>query len=262
MVKDIHSRTAWIAAALFTLFAAAVAIVALVFPGGRRYNVGHVRWWGRALLRLARVGIEGRDLEKIPAEGSCIYVSNHQSMLDIPAVLAVLPGRVRFMAKRSLFRIPIFGWCLSLEGFVPVDRADRNKARQSLNPARKALGTGTRLFVFPEGTRSRTGRVGTFKTGAFRLAIDTGVPIVPIAIVGAEKVLPPGRKRVRRGTITVIAGDPIDPTTYSANQRHKLKDRAREWIVKTKTEAENRTEESDRSQDRSESCETDGPDGS
>jgi 1-acyl-sn-glycerol-3-phosphate acyltransferase len=234
MLRELHSRTAWIAVAFFTVFASAIAIIALIFPGGRRYNIWHVRWWARALMRIARVRVDARGLENIPAEGACIYVANHQSLLDIPAVTSILPGRVRFMAKRSLFKIPIFGWCLSLEGFVPVDRADREKAGRSLEPAEKVLDTGTRLFVFPEGTRSRTGEMGTFKTGAFRLAIATGVPIVPVAIIGAEKALAPGRKLIRAGTVTVVAGEPIDPAGMNQNQRHQFRDQAREWIEETR----------------------------
>jgi 1-acyl-sn-glycerol-3-phosphate acyltransferase len=238
MFREIHSRTAWIVVALLTVVASAIAIIALIFPGGRRYNIWHVRGWARVLMKVAGVKVAVRNFDLIPEEGSCIFVANHQSLLDIPAVVSVLPGRVRFMAKRSLFKIPIFGWCLSLEGFVPVDRADREKARRSLEPAEKVLGTGTRLFIFPEGTRSRTGETGSFKTGAFRLAIATDVPIVPLAIVGAEKVLPAGRKRIRHGTITVVAGDPIDPDGLEISQRHELMAQVREWIVATKKDYE------------------------
>lgn len=231
--RDIlHSLWVWGAAVPFTLASSFVLLLLTPLPGQRTRGERVVRWWARRVLDIAgiRAGIEGID--KIAEGETCIFVANHQSMMDIPVCMAVLPGHIRLMAKRSLFHIPIFGWLLYLEGFVPVDRYDPKRARESLGPAERRLRKGQRLFVFPEGTRSRTGVPGTFKSGAFRLALTTGIPVVPLTIVGAERVMAPRSKMVRPGPITVIVGDPIQPE--EAKDRNDLRTRARTWIVETK----------------------------
>lgn len=234
MAKELSSRIKWTIAGLFTVFAAAVTLMALLFPGGRKYNVGWVRWWGAMIMRIAGVKVEGVHLDKIPEEGGVVFIVNHQSALDIPAALALLPGRVRIMTKHSLFKIPVFGWALSAEGFVPVNRSDKEKAKESLGPAERLLKKGTRVLVFPEGTRSTDGQVGNFKTGGFRLAIETDTPIVPVAIVGAEKVLPADGRFRRKGKITLVAGDPIETEGMTGKDRPRLRDETREWIAETK----------------------------
>jgi 1-acyl-sn-glycerol-3-phosphate acyltransferase len=234
MAKELSSRIKWTIAGGFTIFVAAVTILAVVFPGGRKYNVRWLRWWGKMILRIAGVSCEGIGMEKIPEEGGIVFIVNHQSALDIPASLAILPGRVRMLTKHSLFKIPVFGWALSAEGFVPVNRTDKEKARESLGPAERLLKKGTRVLVFPEGTRSTDGEVGNFKTGGFRLAIETGTPIVPIAIAGAEKILPADGRFRRKGKITLVAGDPIETEGMTGKDRPGLRDETREWIVQTK----------------------------
>lgn len=234
MFQHIRSRIIWGVVAAFTLFTATVALVALLFPGGRNYNVSLVRDWAGSILRFAGVKYEGIGLEKIPEDKPCIFIANHQSVLDIPVTMSLLPGRVRMMTKRSLFRIPIFGWLLSLEDFVPVDRNHREKARLSLTPAERLLEKGSSVFVFPEGTRSRTGEIGFFKTGAFRLAVNTGVPVIPLAIIGAERILPPKRRLIKRGKILMVVGDPIETTGLTIRDRLRLRDETRAWIIETK----------------------------
>jgi 1-acyl-sn-glycerol-3-phosphate acyltransferase len=221
--RDIlHSLWVWGAAVSFTLLSSLVLLLLTPLPGQRTRGERVVRWWARRVLDIAgiRAGLEGG--EKIPGGETCIFVANHQSMMDIPAC----------MAKRSLFHIPIFGWLLYLEGFVPVDRYDPKRARESLGPAERRLRKGRRLFVFPEGTRSRTGVPGTFKSGAFRLSLKTGIPVIPLTIVGAEHVMAPRSKIVRPGPITIVVGDPIHPE--DAKDRNDLRSRARSWIVETK----------------------------
>ncbi len=149
-------------------------------------------------------------------------------------MISLLPSGVNMFAKRSLFRIPIFGWAMYAQGFVSVVRKNRKKARRSLEPAETALNSGRQLFLFPEGTRSRTGELGTFKTGAFRLGIATETPIVPLTLIGAYSILPPSRRFIRRGTITMVVGEAIETEGLEQADRHELRDRARRWIEETR----------------------------
>jgi 1-acyl-sn-glycerol-3-phosphate acyltransferase len=185
-------------------------------------------------MKLAGVKTVIVGKEKLPVDGPAIYISNHESVLDIPTVMSLLPSGVNMFAKRSLFRIPIFGWAMYAQGFVPVVRKNRKKARRSLAPAERALSRGRQLFIFPEGTRSRSGTLGQFKTGAFRLGIATGAPIVPLALIGAHSILPPRRRWIRRGTITMVVGDQIETTGLDQSDRHELKEMARDWIKETR----------------------------
>ncbi|MFO7769009.1 MAG: lysophospholipid acyltransferase family protein [bacterium] len=223
---------AWLLALPFTLAASASLLLLTPFPGRRRRGDAMIRWWARNVLRIAGIPHRMTGEENLPEEDDapCVFVSNHTSMLDIPVCLAHLPGHVRLLAKRSLFRIPVFGWLLRMEGFVPVDRSSQRRARRSLRPASERIGGGTRVFVFPEGTRSRTGEPGPFKTGAFRLAIQAGVPVVPLAMVGAGEVLRPKSMRVKEGEVTLVVGPPIETGGLGEEDRHEVRRRAETWI--------------------------------
>ena len=126
-------------------------------------------------------------------------MANHQSLFDIPALLASLPGETKFLAKSSLFRIPIFGWALSAGGFVPIDRSDRSTARESFAAAIAALARGVSVLIFPEEARSLDGRVLPFQRGGFLLALKSGLPIVPVGIEGAFEVQPRRSFLIRPG---------------------------------------------------------------
>ena len=120
-----------------------------------------------------------------------IFASNHESVLDIWVLFAIIPRSFRFIAKQELFRMPIFGWYMRIGGHIPVDRSNRQRAVASLSQAGEAVRAGTSIVVFPEGTRSRTGRIQAFKKGPFVVAQQAGVPIVPIAISGSASLARP-----------------------------------------------------------------------
>ena len=234
MVLVLRSIVIWLVALPFTLLSCVVLLVLLPLPGRAPRGEHLIRWWAGVLLRLAGIQSHLHGREHIPVEGPCIYVANHQSALDIPLCMALLPGRVRMLAKSTLFYIPVFGWTIQAEGFVPVDRHDRKKAGRSLTPAAELIRQGHRVFIFAEGTRSRTGVPGRFKTGAFRLAVDSGAPIVPLAIIGAERAMPPRSKLVRTGRVEIIAGEPIAPIAGEEANVMALRDRVHRWITETK----------------------------
>lgn len=166
--------------------------------------------WGPSCLRVAGTRLVIRRLAPLP-EGPVIFASNHESAIDIWAVVAALPRTVRFLAKRELFRIPVFGWYLSLGGHVEVDRRDHQRAVASLSAAAERVRRGLSLIVFPEGTRSADRRVHPFKKGPFVIACQAGVPVVPVAVTGSGAVTPTRRIEVHPGTVQVSIGEAVDP---------------------------------------------------
>ncbi|MDY7096002.1 MAG: lysophospholipid acyltransferase family protein [Acidobacteriota bacterium] len=181
--------------------------------------------WGSG-VRVRRVGsAEAQQL----AGG--IFLANHVSWYDIPALIVSVPGRVRFMAKRTLFQVPLFGWALHAGGFIPVDREDRSRAKESFQAAIEQLRHGGALILFPEGTRSRDGKVHTFQRGGFLLALKAGLPIVPVGVEGTHTILPRTTLRVRPGTITVHFGEPLDPAEYGLRGRKELMQRVRREVA-------------------------------
>ena len=168
------------------------------------------RLWSPALLWAggAKLSVEG--LENIPLNQAVIFVSNHQSTVDIPVLFSVLPLNLRFVAKHVLGYVPFLGWYLRLTGFILINRSDRKKAIQQLERAALQIRAGTSIIVFPEGTRSKTGEVLPFKKGAFSLALKAGVPICPIAIEGSGRLMPKNSWNIRPGPIRVKIGAPID----------------------------------------------------
>jgi 1-acyl-sn-glycerol-3-phosphate acyltransferase len=171
------------------------------------------RAWAPSTLWVAGVRVDLRRLAPLP-EGPALFAANHESALDILAVVQSIPRGVRFVAKRELFRIPVFGWYLRLGGHVEVDRRDHDRAVASLAIAADKVRAGASLIVFPEGTRSPDGRVQPFKQGPFVIAVRSGVPVVPVAVTGAAGVNPKARIAVRPGTIRVTIGEAVRPDAY------------------------------------------------
>lgn len=166
--------------------------------------------WSPSILRLAGARVEVARMPPLP-DGPLIFASNHESALDILALLATLPRPIRFIAKEELFRIPVFGWYLAIGGHVRVDRRNHSRALATLRRAGEIVRAGTSLIVFPEGTRSTDGRVHAFKKGPFVVAMEAGVPVVPVAISGAGRVTPKKQIAVVPGTIRIALADPVDP---------------------------------------------------
>lgn len=189
------------------------------------------RLWSSSLLAASCVRVEVHREASPDPQGSYIFLSNHQSLFDIPVLLSTVPGQVRMMAKRSLFRIPIFGWALSAGGFIPIDRGDRSTARQSFAAAMKRLRAGVSILLFPEGTRSSTDTLLPFQRGGFLLALKLGLPIVPVGIRGTRNVQPKGNWAIRPGRVTVRYGAPIDVAAYGLRRRGELVEDVRRRIA-------------------------------
>ncbi len=178
--------------------------------------------WGlRVSLRLGGIRVRAEGLENIPP-GVCVFAANHASNLDPPSAVVAIPRRVALLAKKEVFRIPIVASAMRIASVVPVDRADREAAVASVQQAVKHLKEGISFLVFPEGTRSPDGRLRPFKRGTFVMAIEAGVPVVPISVVGTQKLLPKGRWAIHPGEIVVKFGPPVDASKYGVDKRGEL----------------------------------------
>ncbi len=177
------------------------------------------------ITRLVGVRVRAEGLENIPP-GVCIFVANHSSNADPPAVVGAIPRRISILAKDSLFHIPIVSRAFRLARFVPVNRADREAAIASVDEAVEYLKEGVSFLIYPEGTRSLDGRLLPFKKGAFVMAIKAGVPVVPVAVVGAHRVMRKKELVIHPGEIVVRFQPPIDASAYALEQRGELAARA------------------------------------
>lgn len=180
-------------------------------------------WWAEAVLREAGATLHVRGRELIPEGEALVVMSNHRSYFDIPAVYSTVPGPLRMVAKKELFQVPLFGRAMRSTGFIEVDRGKKTKAIESLRRGNELLAGGTRVWIAPEGTRTKTGALGPFKAGGFHLALDAKVRILPMALLGTEDVMPPSGFMVHHGaTIQVTVLPPIDAPAYGHERRKEL----------------------------------------
>lgn len=159
--------------------------------------------WAKGCLLLAGIRVRVTGAENIPRDRSAVYISNHQSNFDILALFACLPLQFRWMAKKELFDIPLFGLAMRRSGYISIDRSDRRKSLQSMVDAAQRIKEGTSVIIFPEGTRTPDGKLLPFKKGGFMIAVKAQVPIVPVAIQGSYELLPKGQIMVRSGQIDI-----------------------------------------------------------
>lgn len=169
------------------------------------------RWFGRRVVELLDIDLRATGADRVPPGRAYVYMSNHQSHLDIPVLYATLPSpTIRMLGKKELFQIPLWGRGLRAAEFIEVDRSNHARAVQSIEHAKRLIEDGVSIYLAPEGTRSRDGRIGKLKKGGFHLAKDTATPIVPVAIRGTIDILPRGSRVMRRGKrVEVTIGAPI-----------------------------------------------------
>ncbi len=184
----------------------------------------------RLALWLSGVRLDVHGLEKIPHGRAAIYMPNHQSNCDPPAVISILPP-VLVMAKQEFFRIPVLGTAMVYRGFIPVDRKNREKAIAAVEQAVESLKAGKSFLAFPEGTRSPDGRLQTFKKGLFVMAIKAGALIVPVSASGTRKVMPKGTFAIHPGRVRITIHEPINAADFTLDERSKLIARTREAIL-------------------------------
>lgn len=188
------------------------------------------RLWARLILWAAGVKVTVEGLEDIDPGRPCIYAANHQSQFDIPTLLAYLPVQFRWLAKKELFQIPLFGLAMRRAGYIPIDRSHPKEAIKSLEEAAQRIRAGTSVLIFPEGTRSADGRLLPFRLGGMALALKSKCPIVPLAICGSRNVLPRGTLWVRPGHIKMLIGQAIETTDFRPGQKNALAAELRQAI--------------------------------
>src|SRR6185295_14195690 len=189
------------------------------------------RWFGHRVIELLHVKLVASGAERVPLGRAYVYMSNHQSHLDIPMLYATLPSpTIRMLGKKELFQIPIWGRGLRAAEFIEVDRSNHGAAMKSIDFAAKLVRDGVSIFLAPEGTRSKTGAIGPLKKGGFHLALGTGAPIVPVAIKGTIDILPRGGKVMQSGrTVAVTIGAPIP---VEGREMGDLMTEVRDFLIK------------------------------
>lgn len=183
------------------LFALSASLCTLFDTSGRSYAL-HARLWARIGLALNNTPVSLQGAGHLP-HGPCILMSNHQSNFDILALIAAVPLRIYWIAKKELFDIPLFGSSMRRGGYIPLDRSDGRKALKSMENAAAIIREGRSVVMFPEGTRSRDGQLLPFKRGGFMLAVRAGVPVIPVTINGSGRVNPGGVIRLHPGRIAI-----------------------------------------------------------
>ncbi|HEV8660722.1 MAG TPA: lysophospholipid acyltransferase family protein [Thermoanaerobaculia bacterium] len=227
-------RTLWVllVAVAVTIPASLATMAFAGFKHGQKTVDRIIRLWARSLVWAAGIDLRAENLELLDPKQRYILIANHYSYFDIPCIFAAIPQPIRFMAKVSLFKIPIFGWALGRTGFIPIDRKNRRTAVKSFDLAGERIRRGNTIVVFPEEGRSRERAMRPFQRGGFLLALKSELPIVPTAIKGTFDVMPANSRRVRPGPVTVTLTPPIATEGLSIRDREKLSDEARSRIEK------------------------------
>lgn len=188
--------------------------------------------WSQTIARTTRTTVIVHGAEHIEVGKSYVFLSSHQSYMDIPVMLGYLPAQLRIAAKKEVFRLPFLGWHLRRAGHISIDRGSTPAAVTSLQRAAHEIKDGICAFLFPEGTRSPDGRLQPFKKGGFRLAMQAGAPIVPVTITGTRAVLPRDSIIFRRGAVEMFVDNPIETQDLSDDDLPRLMDAVREAMLK------------------------------
>ncbi len=213
-----------------TLALAVVTMFMRCISRGAAFGVG--RLWSWIWLAMFGVKVSVHGLERLERGKRYVFVCNHQSASDIPLLYGSLPFRISFISKKELMQIPVFGWGTAAAGHIAIDRSNARKARKTIAAALEKLRRGNAsLVIFPEGTRSADGVVGEFKTGSFRLAIDAGVEVVPLAIHDTCRIQPKGSWVIHPGPVSLSVGEPISVDGLLRNDKAALARTVRSRVV-------------------------------
>jgi 1-acyl-sn-glycerol-3-phosphate acyltransferase len=205
----VHSSVAWPLVALYTVLMATLSLAFSPFDRRGRFQHWCASTWSRMIARTALLDVRVHGAEHLRAGESYVFLSTHQSWMDIPVMLGYLPAQLRIAAKREVFHIPFLGWHLRRAGHIPINRGSTAESIASLQRAARLLGGGVSAFLFPEGTRTRDGSLQPLKKGGFRLAVESGLPVVPVTIKGTRRAMPRGSMALRAGPVEMYIGEPL-----------------------------------------------------
>jgi 1-acyl-sn-glycerol-3-phosphate acyltransferase len=228
----IHSALLVTLGIVITVFMSFWSVVFSFFPDADNKIHRVANLWAKILLFICDTKVKVIGKENLLLGKPQIFMANHQSDFDILIALAYIPVQFRWIAKKELFNIPIFGAAMRSAGYIEIDRHNREKALQSLDEAALRIRKGKSIMTFPEGTRSRDGEIKAFKQGAFHLAIKTGVPIVPVSIIGSGQIMPKRSVKIKSGQIKLVIGEPIEVKSFDIEKRQELIKKVRDTIIK------------------------------
>jgi 1-acyl-sn-glycerol-3-phosphate acyltransferase len=215
----------------YTVVLATASVIGSFFDSRGHWQHACARAWSWLVLATGGIKVRLEGLQHLHPGDTVIFCANHPSAMDIPILFVNLPGQFRFLAKRELFALPFLGWHLRRSGHIAVDRERPHLALKSFDQAADRVKQGCPVVVFPEGTRSRTGQLLPFKNGTFYLAVQAGVPVVPITLNGTRYVHKPDTYHVRPGPVEMIVHEPISTANLSINDVAVLSARVRERIL-------------------------------
>ena len=226
-------RTLWTAlvVVVVTIPCATATIVVAIFKSNARVIDSFIRFWAGAIVWAAGIDLRSENIERSDRNQRYIIVANHYSYFDIPCIFVAIPQPIRFMAKVSLFKIPIFGWSIGRAGFIPIDRKNRRTAVKSFELAVERIRKGNTVVVFPEEGRSRERTMREFQRGGFLLALRSGLPILPVAIDGTFDVYSANAWKVTPGPVTVRVGTPIPTEGLTVRDKERLLNESRAQIL-------------------------------
>jgi len=215
MIRTILMLGFWIVASVPT---ALIAFPWTLLTGDIRFLYGIFMRGARTGIRIAGVRVETAGLDKLDVSRSYIFMSNHASNLDPPIQIPLIPKRTSVMVKKELFKIPILSRAMHLGSLVPVDRGNRQAGIEAVAAAKAVVQQGINMTIYVEGKRSFDGKLMPFKKGPFYLAMECGVPVVPMTIVGSHYVMPKRRFAIKPGTVRVIFHPPIEPRDFGTRE--------------------------------------------
>ena len=232
LLNYLHSAVAIPLIYLYTIVMGTLSLCVSFFDTEGRLQHWCARVWCRMIARTAGARIYVHGAEHIQPGVSYVFLSTHQSYMDIPAMLGYLPAQLRIAAKKELFRIPFLGWHLSRAGHIAIDRGSTTEAVASLQRARGEIRDGICAFVFPEGTRSRDGALQPFKKGGFKLAVQAGVPIIPVTILGTRAILPRDSLVFRPGRVDMYIDAPLPTAGLADKEIPRLMEEVRALMLR------------------------------
>jgi 1-acyl-sn-glycerol-3-phosphate acyltransferase len=231
MAAVLRSMLATAFVVVYSMLCACAAVLSRLVDRSGDLVCDLARIWGVGILKAAGVSLEVDGRVVLDPRQPYVFMANHLSAMDIWAVLAAVPVRLRFIAKKQLASIPFVGWAIWAGRFIFIDRKNAARAKESIEEAKRRIRAGSSVILFPEGTRSRDGKMLPFKKGGVHLALDTGVPIVPVAIWGTFEAMPKGKLLVPSARVKVIIGAPIATAGHTEADRDRLLGKVRRSLA-------------------------------